>query len=75
MALAMAMAIATVPAIAIADPIIMIAVAALLVALRVAFVAVLASDDGSNIRAVISRGFFRLFFLTPPKKTPRPGME
>lgn len=61
-------------AIAIADPIIMIAAAAA-AALRVAFVAVLASDDGSNIRAVISRGFFRLFFLTPPKKTPRPGME
>ena len=63
-------------AIAIADPIIMIAAAAAAAAaLRVAFVAVLASDDGSNIRAVISRGFFRLFFLTPPKKTPRPGME
>ena len=49
-------------AIAIADPIIMIAAAAAAAALRVAFVAVLASDDGSNIRAVISRGFFRLFF-------------
>lgn len=72
----MALAMVMVPAIAIAiaDPIIMIAAAAA-AALRVAFVAVLASDDGSNIRAVISRGFFRLFFLTPPKKTPRPGME